>query len=193
MSIAARLPSRIRRIGPSALPLYPIVLITVPGAISTLTGAIRRVKSGLAGGRAASDENRGTEARAAPTVLAPVTARNSRRFNICPPSRLLINWQGIALQAAIIQSSAQGVKLESCEQPAGRTRAEICSASVRFAGRVAGIRGRISLVQSPRYGVAHTTDSFAALAAGDRRLDRRAWVVPDRASGFFGSHFSSDK
>jgi hypothetical protein len=57
-------------------------LITTPGAISTLTGAMRSVRSGFAGGSAAREENRGTEAKAAPAALTPVTARNSLRFSI---------------------------------------------------------------------------------------------------------------
>src|SRR5579863_8680168 len=71
-----------RRMGPGTLPLYPSVLITMPGAISTLTGAMRRVRSGFASGSAATEENRGTETNAAPTALTPVTARNSLRFSM---------------------------------------------------------------------------------------------------------------
>jgi len=68
--------------GPGTLPLYPVVLYTTPGASSTLTGAMRSVRSGFASGSAATEENRGTEAKAAPTALTPVTAKNSLRFSM---------------------------------------------------------------------------------------------------------------
>jgi hypothetical protein len=68
--------------GPGTLPLYPIVLITIPGAISTLTGAMCKVRSGFAGGSAAMEENLGTAAKAAPAAVTPVTARNSLRFSM---------------------------------------------------------------------------------------------------------------
>src|SRR5690242_20569175 len=103
-----------RRMGPGALPLYPTVLMTVPGAISTLAGAMRSVKSGLAKGRAASAENRGNEASAAPTAVVPVTARNSLRFTMSLLQRWNIDLIVIGLHAAMIQSRLQGVKLESC-------------------------------------------------------------------------------
>src|SRR5271169_5371539 len=81
-STVTRLPSRKRKMGPGTLPLYPTVLITLPGAISTLTCAMRSVTSGFASGSAATEENRGTEAKAAPTALTPVTARNSLRSSM---------------------------------------------------------------------------------------------------------------
>jgi hypothetical protein len=43
---------------------------------------MRRARSGLAGGSAATEENLGTVAKAAPTALTPVTARNSLRFSM---------------------------------------------------------------------------------------------------------------
>src|ERR1700687_2878236 len=82
-STVTRFPSRMRKTGPGTLPLYPVVLYTTPGAISTLTGAMRRVRSGLnGGGSAATEENRGTEAKAAPTALTPLAVRNSLRFSM---------------------------------------------------------------------------------------------------------------
>jgi hypothetical protein len=79
--------------GPGTFPLYPMVLMTTPGAISTLTGAMCSARSGFASGRAATDENLGTEAKAAPTALTPVTARNSLRFSM---ATLAFTWNDLS-------------------------------------------------------------------------------------------------
>jgi hypothetical protein len=73
---------------------------------------MRSVMSGFAGSGAAREENCGTEASAAPTALAPVTVRNSRRFSI-GTSRLAESTEQKWRQSAIIQSTSGGVKQES--------------------------------------------------------------------------------